>query len=354
MITDGARGPNRILLLALRSIGDIVLITPVIRLLKETFPKGEISILVEKHTAPVLQNHPCLERVLVLERSSFKESSWASRVGTWWHLVKTLRRHQFDVAIDLFSGPRSALLGFFSGARNRYGEDVRRRVRGWLYNHPIKVKKDQKHLIEQKMDLIYPLTGRKDARSFGLEVFLGIVEKKKARSLFKERTRAGKLKVGLVPGAGSPWRQWPVERFAKLGDELVRIYEAEILLLGGKDDQNICQRVCEHMEFSPLDLSGHTTLQGLMATMAELDVLISNLTGPMHLASALEKPKVIGLYGAADTVQYAPWGRNVLMLSKGHHSEAYWKNVDYQRDHTILLQIDVGDVLKAFKTIISR
>ena len=276
-----------------------------------------------------------------------------SRFGGWLHLVRTLRGHQFDVAIDLFSGPRSALLGVFSGAKDRYGEDVRKRVRGWLYNHPVRLEKDGKHLTEQKMELIYPLTGRKDPRAFHLELFLEENERETARGLLRKHTKDGKLKVGLVPGAGSPWRRWPVERFAKLADELVKTYEAEIVLLGGQDEQAICRDLSDRMECSPVDFSGQTTLQELMAIMAELDVLISNLTGPMHLASALAKPKVIGLYGVADTVQYAPWGGNVLMLSKGQHSDAYWKNVDYREDYNRLLQIDVGDVLKSFETIIS-
>lgn len=86
-----------------------------------------------------------------------------------------------------------------------------------------------------------------------------------------------------------------------------------------------------------------------MAVLGELDVVISNVTGPMHLASALAKPKVLGLYGAADTIQYAPWGVNSRMITKGAKEDAYWHKVDYQRDYEILCEIQVEDVWAVVK-----
>ena len=75
------------------------------------------------------------------------------------------------------------------------------------------------------------------------------------------------------------------------------------------------------------------------------------MTGPLHLASAFPKPQVIGLYGEADTVQYAPWGNNVRMVTKGKVENAYWDKVDYKRDHAILRKITVKDVLEAVQMV---
>ena len=105
---------------------------------------------------------------------------------------------------------------------------------------------------------------------------------------------------------------------------------------------------------TPLDLSGKTTLRELMAILAELDLVVANVTGPMHLATALRKPKVIGLYGAADTIQYAPWGPTAIMLTKGAKEDAYWHKVDYERDYQWLLQIAVEDVVVAVQRVMSE
>ncbi len=94
----------------------------------------------------------------------------------------------------------------------------------------------------------------------------------------------------------------------------------------------------------PIDLSGKTTLRELIALLAEVDLVISNVTGPMHIAVALKKPKVVALYGAADTIQYAPWGASGIMLTKGSPGDAYWRKVDYHRDFQSLLNISVDDV----------
>ena len=108
------------------------------------------------------------------------------------------------------------------------------------------------------------------------------------------------------------------------------------------------------MKEKPRDFSGQTTLRELMAVLGELDLVISNVTGPMHLAVGLSQPKVIGLYGAADTIQYAPWGSSGFMLTKGSIQDAYWDKVDYKQDYEILCQITVGDVFHAVQSVMAE
>ncbi len=351
MTVDPLDSPARILILALRSIGDIVLITPVFRAIKDTFPSARLSVLVEKHTAPVLAHHPCLDQVIEISRSS-GESWWhPSRYRKLRDLVRRFRSQEFDMAIDLFSGPTSALLGYLSQAKHRYGEDVRSRGRGWLYNHPVVVQRDGKHLTEQKFEIVKSLARVDHIRDYPLEVFLAEDEKQFASDLMAKHFPGEQVRIGLVPGAGSRWRRWPPERFAQLGYELNKRFNAQIVVLGGQEDQVIAKNICERMGVAGINLCGTTSLRESIAVMAELDIIISNVTGPMHLASALEKPYVVGLYGVADTIQYALWGKQGFMLTKGSLSEAYWKNVDYQKDYQVLLQIGVKDVLDAIQRV---
>ena len=346
--------PKRILVLAIRAIGDVVLITPVVRLLKQQFPSTYIATLADGPSAQVFLNNPYVDRLFAIDRSRSHQLPWLQQLHEWKALVSDIRRERFDVVIDLFSGPRSAILAWLSGAPVRYGEDVRKGLRGFLYSDPIKVARDGRHLLEQKLDLIQPLVGPVTREAAYLDLYPTKEEEKAADFLLGRLDRKDRTRIGLIPGAGSIWRIWPAERFAELGDLLLNEYDVDIYLFGGKDEMPVCRRVVHLMKKHPIDLSGKTTLRELIALLGRLDLVISNVTGPMHLASALSKPRVIGLYGEADTVQYAPWGNHACMLTKGEVNKAYWEKVDYKRDHEVLRKITVRDVLEAVKKVMKH
>jgi ADP-heptose:LPS heptosyltransferase len=345
---------KRIFCLAIRAIGDVVLITPVPRLLKQKFPTAYLAALADGPSAQVLQNNPYIDRLFTIDKSCSRQLPWMQQFKEWVTLISEIRRERFDVVIDVFSGPRSAILSYLSGASERYGEDVRNRGRGFLYNHPIKICRDGRHLIEQKFDLVKALLGEKVLQVGKLELFLAEKERQQGRHLLGE-TRHGQIRrIGLIPNAGSIWRVWPAERFAELADCLIQTFGVEVILLGGGNDVEVCSKICGLMKENPRDLSGKTTLRELMAVLGELDLVISNVTGPMHLAIGLSQPKVIGLYGAADTVQYAPWGTYGTMLTKGSTQDAYWDKVDYRQDYELLCQITVEDVLHTVKSVMTE
>ena len=256
---------TRILVIAIRAIGDVVLISPLLPVLKKTYPSGYLAVLVDGPTAEVLARNPSIDRLIPINRSeSQRETSW-KRGQNWVHLIRDIRNERFDVVIDVFSGPRSAILSYLSGASERYGEDFRNRGRGFLYNHPIKVCRDGRHLIEQKFDLVKALLEEKGLQVGKLEFYLAEKERQQGQYLLGE-TRHGQIRrIGLIPNAGSIWRVWPAERFAELADCLIQKFGVEVILLGGGNDVEVCSKICGLMKEKPRDLSGKTTLRELMA-----------------------------------------------------------------------------------------
>ncbi len=337
---------KRILVLAIRAIGDVALITSVPRLLKQSYPTAYIGLLVDDPSGQILRANPHVDCVFSIDRRATRKLPLLSRIRKWFALVAQLRREKFDVAVDLFSGPRSAWLAWFCGATERYAEDYRSSWRGYLYNHSIRLVRDNRHLVEQKLDILRPLVGVVERKKACLEIHVTESERQIALDLLQQKSGRQGKRIGFVPGAGSPWRIWPAQRYAELGDRLAQEYEANIFLLGGIPEVGLCRCIVDKMSHPPVDLSGQTTLRELIALLSELDLVISNDSGPLHLTSALKKPKGIGLYGAANTVQYSPWGDNVLMLTQGKPSDAYWDKVDYQRDYAHLLKITVEDVFE--------
>ena len=345
---------TRILVIAIRAIGDIVLISPLLSLLKKNYPSGYVAVLVDGPTAEVLTHNPSIDHLIPIHREDSQRQKFWKRGQNWIHLIREIRKERFDVVIDLFSGPRSAMLSYLSGASERYGEDVRNRGRGFLYNHPIEICRDGRHLIEQKLDLVRVLIGKKSLQAGKLELFLTEKERQQGQSVLGERSHGQIRRIGIIPNAGSIWRVWPAARFAEISDLLIQKFGVEVILLGGGNDVEVCSKIGDLMKEKPRDFSGQTTLRELMAVLGELDLVISNVTGPMHLAVGLSQPKVIGLYGVADTVQYAPWGSSGTMLTKGSTQDAYWDKVDYRQDYEILCQITVEDVFHAVKSVMTE
>lgn len=339
--------PQRILVFAVRAIGDVVLSTPIIKAIKTTFPSAYLAVLADGVSAEILHHNPYIDRLIRIDRVRSRKRPFPAQVKEWFDLIADIRHGHFDVTVDLFSGPRTALLSWISGASTRIAEDFRKALRGFLYTHPVKIHRDGRHLVEQKLELIRPLIGEIVREEAELNLWITEEEQGRARALLGGENSSGRKRIGLVPGAGSIWRIWPAERFAVLADRLINDYAADVFLLGSANDSAICHQISTLMATPPRNLSGQTTLRELMAVLGELDLVVSNVTGPLHMASALAKPRVVGLYGAADTIQYAPWGGNVTMVTKGQPDEAYWRRVDYRRDHQYLLQVEVKDVLAA-------
>ena len=195
--------PKRLLLLAIRAIGDVVLITPVLRILREVYPDVHLALLADGASAQVLHHNPHLDQIYEIDRRSTKQLSLFSQFQEWVNKISEIRNEKFDTVVDLFSGPRSASLSWLSGAHDRYGEDYRHSIRGYLYNHPISLCRNGRHLVEQKLELIQPLVGEIKQQPVRLELYISSDETARARYLFSQESTKMELSVGLVPGAGS-------------------------------------------------------------------------------------------------------------------------------------------------------
>ncbi len=141
-----------------------------------------------------------------------------------------------------------------------------------------------------------------DAR---LEFPLCNEDRAEAAMLLRRLPRADRPWIGLHAGARPPARRWPVEYFASVGDRFARLYNAQVILTGGPDEKSTVQKVMELMKTRPLSVAGETSLGGLTALISELDLFISNDTGPAHVANAIDTPSVT-IFGPADYLRWAP------------------------------------------------
>ena len=189
----------KILVIALRALGDMVLITPILRLLKRSQPSVELTVIADAIGYEVLLNNPHIDQLVVIDRNQHRRLSLAKRLQKELHFLSDLRAKQFDIAVDLFGGPRSALMALLSRAPIRCGEYTPKRLRNRFYTHCAPVSREGEHLVLQKLKIIQSLiTG--PVGDIPLELFLTEEEKEWGiQCLNRYEIRQGVVLVGFFP-----------------------------------------------------------------------------------------------------------------------------------------------------------
>ncbi len=286
----------KILVSRLKFIGDIVLTTPVIDSLREKFPDSEIHYLGDKEGVALLENNPALDRIIPYD---FNSPSATEQVK----VSMALRRQKYDVAIDLFGNPRSALVIFLSGARMRIGGAF-----GWrrrTFTHPMLIR-ERLTAVMFHLKYLQPLGIEAEPRP--TKIFLDAAEIAEARrELLAQGLDAGKPLVGLHIGATWPAKVWPAKNFARLTDLVTEWLGVQVLVTRGPKDGNYFEEFkgavrSRFMDFAP------GGLRKLAAALSCCDVYVSNDAAPMHISAAVGTPTV-GIFGPGEPDIWFPYDR---------------------------------------------
>ena len=334
-------GPQNILVIKLRYIGDVVLSTPVLSRLREGFPKARITMLVNAGTEEVVQGHPALDEVLAVGRG-----------GTHgrWQMLGALRRRRFDVVLDLTDGDRSALLSWLSGAPTRVGYNSEDRWRGRLYTHIVQADRFGMHTAHYHVAAVEALglTGRtpdpqitvaQDARRAA------------ERLLQKAQIEPDRLFVCLHPGARWWFKAWPGERFAALADRIQTQTRTQVLFLGGEQDRQGVREIAAAMRTPCRSLAGKTRLQEAAAVLERATLMISNDNGPMHIAAAVGT-RVVGLFGPSDPAIWGPWGVGHRIFYKQLDCRNCFHPDCFRGDENCMRLISLEEVWQAVLTLL--
>jgi lipopolysaccharide heptosyltransferase II len=302
MTADPAATYRRILITRMRFIGDIVLTTPVIRSVRAACPGAFIAYMGDRNAVTLLEGNPFLDEIIPYDyaRPGIFEQA---RVGF------LLKRKKFDIAIDLFGNPRSALLVRLSGAPIRVGPD--RRERGRLYT--LRVADDGAPKTAVEFHNRYIAAAGIPPLATGTELFLSENEKRDAASYLRwacaeDFRTAGRPLVGIHPGATWPAKHWLPERFAELADTLRAKLGAHVILTSGPGDTGTVSLVRSRAVSAPTALNV-LPLRQLAAVISCCSVFVSNDAGPMHIAAALGVPTV-GLFGPGEEEIWFPYDRS--------------------------------------------
>ena len=307
--------PQKILLVRLSAIGDVVNTIPSLRALRRAFPNAHIAWMVEDRALGVIESDPDLDACYVFERKKWNPRRTSRplprSLGEALNFVRMLRRAKFDVALDFQGNTKSGLLTWLSGARRRIGFPAEHgKECGFLFvNERAAVLDGAVHRVEKSFSLVRLLTNPGEPRPPDIpvdEAALSNAERALAAVCGTERPR-----IALHPGSSRSGRfkRWPTGSYARLGDMLAERFHARVLVVCGPDEPDLADEIAARMSHDVFPAPPAPTLRGLAAVLKCVDLLVGSDSGPAHLASAVGTP-VVAIFGPKDPNVYAPYGPN--------------------------------------------
>lgn len=294
---------KKILFVRLRLIGDVLMTTPSLKVLKDSFPEAKIYYLVEPPQDELLRGNPDIDELMVIRRdSSFKELL---------SLVIRMRKEKFDVAIDFHGGPRASFLTLLSGAKFRIGYNYS--PRKIFYNLKVErgVKEGYIHSVLNQFNLLKVLGIESNDLPPLLMQELEGFEKEKLEQILKERGLEEKKFLVMHVSAGNKYREWGVENWKRLIEIIAnKRKDLKVALIGSKKDLSYE----ENLGF-PIVVSfiGKLNLREVRELIKKSLLFVGPDSGPMHIASTTETP-IIALFGPTSPSVFGPWKKEAVII----------------------------------------
>jgi len=341
------QGYKRILIVRLDRIGDVLLSTPVIKAVRDAYPDSYIAFMVRPYARDIVNGNPYLDDVIIYD----KEGNEKGLLGNM-KFVRQLRKYRFDLAIILHPTTRTHLIAFFAGIPARVGYDKKW---GFLLTKRIPHMKQLglKHERDYTLDILRYIGIEPEDRT--LQMPISDSSESKIKSIFMQKgVKDDDLIVVINPGASCPSKKWPSENFVKAGEMLHDKYGAKVVVISGAKDKETGNLVAESMKMEVINLSGKTTVGDLASVLKRTRLMISNDSGPVHVACTVGTP-VIAIFGRSDRglspVRWGPTGRSDIVLHKDVGCDvclAHACSIGFK----CLKAVSVGEVLAAAAKIL--
>ncbi|MFZ1517217.1 MAG: glycosyltransferase family 9 protein [Ignavibacteriaceae bacterium] len=303
MITE----PKNILIVRTDRIGDLVLTLPLAGLIKKQYPNCKVIFLVREYTKNIVSNHPFIDDVIVLKENNGKVSLFDN--------LNIIKSKKFDSCFVVYPTFVLSLIMFLSGIKNRIGTGYR--WYSFLFNEKVfeHRKNAERHELEFNVNLLEKLNIKNNVDeknvSYDLQVnqsSLNIVNK----FLADEKIDSARPIIIVHPGSGGSSVDLPVNKFAELVKRLDED-NCQIILTGNKNEIELCEKIKSSSKAK--NLAGKFNLDELTALISKSVMFISNSTGPIHIAAALEKftvgfyPKIV----SCSKERWAPYTNKKLV-----------------------------------------
>ncbi|MCS7301333.1 MAG: lipopolysaccharide heptosyltransferase II [Fimbriimonadales bacterium] len=321
---------ERLLILKVSSMGDIVHASPVAAALKRAFPHLRIGWIAEDRHAGVIEGSPRIDRLHIIPHKTLRQRPFGREA---WQVIRRLaqelRAERYQVALDLQGLLKSALWGVLGGIPIRYGAHRMRELTPLLLRHIPIAERPDRHVVQQYLDAARWLGAPCDFSDLyaspddahipepPVEFPLYVPEAAHQQIAYKLAQLGADAKplVSINPSAGREWKRWDIAKFAELSDRIEAEWGAPVVFLGGPGDKPLEERL-RMLKRRPLrSLIGRTTLKEAMAVVQRSAAHICGDTGTAHIAAAFRVP-VVSLYGPTSPDRTGPYGQRARALYK--------------------------------------
>lgn len=290
-------------------VGDAVITVPALRSLRELLPEAHITLATRSFAKGIFAGADFIDELLVCEGSLLAQARE-------WH------RRRCDLALLFQNAFAPALIAKLAGVPLRIGYATQ--GRGWLLTRAVEPPdwRASRHECFYYLNLVSELARLFDREPSNIleqaPVFdLAVSRERKeqaAATLQGEGIRSDRPLIALCPGSiNSRAKRWPVERYAALGDRFVDELQAEVILIGSAAELEVSLAVQTRMTHLPKVLTGKTDLAQVVAVLSLVDLLVTNDTGPAHVASALNRPTLV-IFGPTNPLTTRPYSTAAEIL----------------------------------------
>jgi lipopolysaccharide heptosyltransferase I len=317
---------KNILLIKPSSLGDVVQALPALTALRKCFPQAKISWLIRPEFAPLIQNHPHLNEIIFFDRKILGKA-WHSphALASLFHLIQKLRQSRFDAVVDLQGLFRTASLAWLTGCKKRFGPANAREFGSLFYTHKVRQNESSIHVVDFYLKIVKALGASDIKPEFVLPLDQSAADSVK-RKLENQKISFGEYAV-FVPGSLHPSKQWPIERFAELADKISGKFKLPIIAVGSAGEKGLIEKLTGLAKAPIINFAGSTNLPELVALLKKARIVVSNDTGPGHIAAVLGTPLVM-MFSWSNPARIAPYGRTECMVAK----EPYGRGTQIRSD----------------------
>jgi heptosyltransferase-2 len=303
--------PRKILVRATNWIGDGIMSLPALPALRARFPSAEIVLVAKPWVSELYWRLPAVSRQIVYSPDGEHRGARG-----FWKFVSLLRDEGFDAAILFQNAFHAAWMAWCAGVPIRigYARDGRSSLLTDAVETPLPA--EYGHQTNYYLQLLFR-AGLIASPEPVREIRLVLDETERewaARHLRKLGLQGPRFLVGLNPGAFfGPAKRWLLHRYALLADRLVGAFHADVLIFGSPAERPLAEEIARSMKHTPLIVAGETSLRQLMALLAQCRLIVTNDSGPMHLAAALGLP-VVAIFGSTDERATGPVGARTRVV----------------------------------------
>jgi len=342
---------DRVVVRGTNWVGDAVMTVPALRELRRLLPDSHITLATRPWAQELFADANFLDDLLIYDRR-----------GPWSAIKQTAewRRGKFDLAVVFPNAFEAALIPALARVPFRIGYATDGRTKLLTNPLPIPEWRSSKHEVYYYQNIIAELERALGGAALiadshpDASLHISAARKSEALDLLHAHgVRQRRPLVGLCPGSiNSRAKRWPADRYSRLADGLIEKLNAEVLLIGSPEELDVSQEVSHGMRNKPIVLTGKTSLAQVTAILSVVDLLITNDTGPAHIASSLGRPTVV-IFGPTNPLTTRPFSPTAEIVRHAPDCAPCMLR-DCPIDHRCMTAIDPEDVLERAGRMLSE